>query len=433
MIESLLFLLAGLAVGTLFTWYLFRVRRISEIESTQLLLSELRNEIGSLREQHSAKEEEIIRLSSLVAEKESDCRHMLEKLENQKKELVEIKEKMSSEFRLLANEILEEKSVKFTRENREKLDEILKPFNDNLKDFRDKVEKTHIDNREGRASLFTKIAELEKLNTRISEEASALTRALKGDTKAQGSWGEMILESVLEKSGLVRDREFFVQESFLSGEGRRLMPDVIVKYPGDRSIIIDSKVSLVAYEQYVNAESESEKEQALKAHLQSIRAHMGRLATKDYQHEYDVNTLDFVMMFMPVEPAYLLALQLDNRLWSDAYEKRILLISPTNLIAALKMIESIWKQEYQSRNVLEIARQGGALYDDFILLLERLEKLGRRIDETQKQYDETIKKLTGRGNLITRVGNLRELGVKARKDIPGKFRDDELSPGTNQI
>ncbi|TFH39430.1 MAG: DNA recombination protein RmuC [Bacteroidia bacterium] len=432
MVESILLIVSGVVAGIIISWYLNRVRRISETRSNELLISEIRTEAASLRDRQNERESDIIRLSSLVAEKEADIRHMVEKLENQKRELVEMKEKMSSEFRLLANEILEEKSVKFTKENREKLDEILKPFNDNLKDFRDKVEKTHIDNREGRASLFTKIAELEKLNNRISEEANALTRALKGDTKAQGNWGEMILESVLEKSGLVRDREFFVQESFLSGEGHRLMPDVIVKYPGDRSIIIDSKVSLVAYEQYVNADTDIEREQALKAHLQSIRAHISRLASKDYQHEYDVNTLDFVMMFMPVEPAYLIALQLDNRLWSDAYEKRILLISPTNLIAALKMIESIWKQEYQSRNVLEIAKQGGALYDDFILLLERLEKLGRRIDETQKQYDETIKKLTGRGNLISRVGNLRELGVKARKDIPGKFRDDELQSDSTQ-
>jgi len=433
MVESILLLLTGLVAGTLVTWYLHRIRRTSESRSSELLISEIRDEITSLKQRLGEKENEIIRLSSLVAGKESDVRHMVEKLENQKKELQEMKEKMSSEFRLLANEILEEKSERFTKENREKLDEILKPFNDNLKDFREKVEKTHIDNREGRASLFTKIAELEKLNNRISEEANALTRALKGDTKAQGNWGEMILESVLEKSGLVRDREFFVQESFVSGEGRRLMPDVIVKYPGDRSIIIDSKVSLVAYEQYVNADNDIDRDQALKAHLQSIRAHISRLASKDYQHEYEVNTLDFVMMFMPLEPAYLIALQLDNRLWSDAYEKRILLISPTNLIAALKMIESIWKQEYQSRNVLEIARQGGALYDDFILLLERLEKLGRRIDETQKQYDDTIKKLTGRGNLISRVGNLRDLGVKARKDIPGKFRDEELPPDSTQI
>lgn len=431
MFDSVLLFIAGMAAGVMIALYFQRFRRMADSKSSDLLVSELKSEISSLRVTMGDKEDEIIRLSSLAAEREANIRNMAEKLENQKKELAEIRDKMSSEFRLLANEILEEKSEKFKKENRDKLDEILKPFNDNLKDFRDKVEKTHIDNREGRASLFTKIADLEKLNKRISEEANALTRALKGDTKAQGNWGEMILESVLEKSGLVRDREFFVQESFISSEGRRLLPDVIVKYPGDRSIIIDSKVSLVAYEQYINADNDVEKEKALKAHLQSIRAHIARLVSKDYQHEYNVNTLDFVMMFMPVEPAYLIALQNDDRLWSEAYEKRILLISPTNLIAALKMIESIWKQEYQSRNVLEIARQGGALYDDFVMLLERLERLGRKIDETQRQFDDTMVKLKGRGNLISRVGSLRELGVKARKDIPEKFRDDELPAESN--
>ena len=185
-------------------------------------------------------------------------------------------------------------------------------------------------------------------------------------------------------------------------------------------------MSLIGYEQYVNAETESDKEQGIKAHLQSVRTHLNKLAAKDYQDEYNLETVDFVMMFMPVEPAYFLALQSDNRLWSDSYEKRVLIISPTNLIAALKMIESIWKQEYQSRNVLEIARQGGALYDDFVLLLERLEKLGKKLNETQKQYDETVIKLTGRGNLINRVGHLKELGVKAKKEMPDAYRDDEL-------
>jgi DNA recombination protein RmuC len=240
----------------------------------------------------------------------------------------------------------------------------------------------------------------------------------------------MILESILERSGLVKDREIFVQESFTTDGGKRLQPDIIVKYPGNRSIIIDSKVSLTAYEQYVNAEDEMEKEKAVKAHLQSVRAHIKALESKDYQNEYKVNTLDFVMMFMPVEPAYFLALQSDDRLWSESYEKRILIIGPTNLIAALKMIESIWKQEYQSRNVVEIARQGGALYDDFVLLLERMEKLGKRIKDTQEQYDDTVMKLSGRGNLVSRVAKLKELGVKAKKEFPEKYRNDELPENT---
>ena len=425
MLQPLIFIFSGLATGLVLSWVYYRSKKESTGKTGELILSGVRDELAGYKEKLAEKEKEIIKLSSEVAGKEANILNMVEKLRDHKKEVEEISAKMKSEFKVMANEIMEEKSVKFTKENREKMDEILKPFNDNLKDFRDKIERTRIEEREGRASLFTKIADLEKLNSRISDEANALTRALKGDSKTQGNWGEVILESVLEKSGLVKDREFFVQEAYQSEDGKRLIPDVEVKYPGDRSIIIDSKVSLVAYEQYVNATDDMEKKAALKAHIQSVRLHITQLSAKDYHDKSRVNTLDFVMMFMPVEPAYMLALQHDSNLWSDSYEKRILLIGPTNLIAALKMIESIWRQEYQNRNVLEIARQGGALYNDFVLLLERLEKLGKKIDDTQRQYDDTIKRLTGRGNLITRVGNLRDLGVKAKKSIPDKFAEND--------
>ncbi|MEE4214892.1 MAG: DNA recombination protein RmuC [Bacteroidales bacterium] len=430
MLENSILFLSGLAAGILLMIIIQVLRRKTARASEGMHIDDLKNTIAASKNELGEKEGEIRRLTGMVASRDANIEALGEKLRDQKKELEEIQERMKKEFRLLADEIMEEKSRRFTRENAEKLDNILKPFNENLKDFREKVERTRLESSKDRASLMTKIAELEKLNTRISDEANALTRALKGDSKARGNWGEMILESILEKSGLVRDREFFVQESYIGGEGGRLQPDIIVKYPGNRSIIIDAKVSLVAYEQYVNAENEAAKEQALKAHLQSVRTHLNKLAAKDYQDEYKLDTVDFVMMFMPVEPAYFLALQADNRLWSDSYEKRVLLMSPTNLIAALKMVESIWKQEYQSRNVIEIARQGGALYDDFVLLLERLEKLGKKLNETQKQYDDTVMKLTGRGNLISRVGHLKELGVKARKEMPDSFRDDELAEGS---
>lgn len=429
MLEYTIIFISGLAAGILLMVIIQVLRKKTAAVTEGMHISDLRNTIAAYKNELGEKEGELRRLTGMVASRDANIEALGEKLADQKKELEEIQERMKKEFRLLADEIMEEKSRRFTRENAEKLDNILKPFNENLKDFRDKVERTRLESSKDRASLMTKIAELEKLNTRISDEANALTRALKGDSKARGNWGEMILESILEKSGLARDREFFVQESYTSGDGGRLQPDIIVKYPGNRSIIIDAKVSLVAYEQYVNAESDAEREQALKAHLQSVRAHLNKLAAKDYQDEYKLDTVDFVMMFMPVEPAYFLALQADNRLWSDSYEKRVLLMSPTNLIAALKMVESIWKQEYQSRNVIEIARQGGALYDDFVLLLERLEKLGRKLNETQKQYDDTVMKLTGRGNLINRVSNLKELGVKARKEMPDSFRDEELGEG----
>jgi len=427
MLENSIFSLAGLAAGILLMVVLQIIRKKTARSSEELHISDLRKTISEYKQELGEKEGEIRKLTAQVASRDANIESLGERLGEQKKELQDMQERMKKEFRLLADEILEEKSRRFTRENSEKLDNILKPFNENLKDFREKVERTRLESSKDRASLMTKIAELEKLNTRISDEANALTRALKGDSKARGNWGEMILESILEKSGLVKGREFYVQESYTTGEGGRLQPDIIVKYPGNRSIIIDSKVSLIGYEQYVNAETDAEKEKGMKAHLQSVRAHLNKLASKDYQDEYKLDTVDFVMMFMPVEPAYFLALQIDNRLWSDSYEKRVLLMSPTNLIAALKMVESIWKQEYQSRNVIEIAKQGGALYDDFVLLLERLEKLGKKLNETQKQYDETVLKLTGRGNLINRVGHLKELGVKARKEMPDSFREDELN------
>lgn len=255
-----------------------------------------------------------------------------------------------------------------------------------------------------------------ELNQQVSREASNLTKALKGDTKARGSWGEVILESILEKSGLVKDREYFVQASFSDDHGKKVQPDVIVAYPGDRSVVIDSKVSLLAYERYV---SEEEQEKALKDHLQSVRNHIRNLSGKNYQHIYQIKSLDFVMLFMPIEPAYYLAIQYDTELWSYAYDKRILLISPTNLIAALKMIESMWRQEYQSKNVMEIARQSGALYDKFEGLLSDLVDIGKKLDSAQNSYKSSMTKLAeGKGNLISRVEQIKKLGAKTKKTLP---------------
>jgi DNA recombination protein RmuC len=342
-------------------------------------------------------------------------------------------ERMKNEFKILANDIMEEKSRKFTEQNRDKLDELLKPFSENLRDFRRKVEETHMEGEKSRFSLFNKIKDLEELNRRISDEASALTKALKGESKTQGNWGEMILESILEKSGLRKEREYTVQSSFTTADGKRLQPDIIIRYPGDRNIIIDSKVSLNAYESYHNSETDADRERCLKAHLVSVKSHINELSAKNYEGLYGINTLDFVMMFMPVEPSYVLALQADQSIWNYAYDRRILLMSPTNLIAALKMIESMWRQEYQTRNVLEIAEQGGALDDDFVMLAERLLKLGKKLDDAREQYDETMKKLsTGKGNLLGRVSKLRTLGVKAKRTLPAELQNDsEEEPEVN--
>lgn len=423
--EQLIFLFSGIVVGILFTWIVFRLLSRFRTSGENTLLTRIGTELGELKIALDEKEKEIVRLSSLVAGKEADLKNLDEKLKVQKNEIEELQERMKKEFRLLAGEILSENSEKLNRENRTRLDDVLKPFNENLKEFKKKVEDTYEKEADQRRSLKDEVKRLAEMNLMIGDEARALTRALKGDSKTQGIWGEKILERILENSGLKRDEDFIVQDSHLNEEGKRLIPDVSVKYPGKGNIIIDSKVSLVAYEQYVNAEDDIAREQALKAHILSVRNHIKSLASKNYESIYKESTLDFVMMFMPVEPAYYLALQNDNGLWNEAYEKGILLISPTNLIAALRMIENVWRQVKQESHVIEIAEEGAKLYDGFVELLTRLEDLGARLESTRKQYDQTMIKLSGRGNLISKVDKLKKLGVKAKRSIPDEFIGDE--------
>jgi DNA recombination protein RmuC len=422
---ELVYLGVGVALGALLVYLFNRFLTSAERTVSERQISDLKTEIERLRIEVAEKERSLLELSGLASARDTEIVNLRQRLAEEREGIEKMQERMKIDFKVLAGELLEEKSKKFTEQNRENLDELLKPFSENLKDFRRKVEETHMEGEKSRFSLFNKIKDLEELNRRISDEATALTRALKGESKTRGNWGEMILESILEKSGLQKEREYFVQSSFTTEDGRRLQPDIVVRYPGDRNIVIDSKVSLIAYEEYYSTDDQTERERFLRAHLLAVRNHINELAAKDYQGLYKINTLDFVMMFMPVEPSYVLALQADQGIWSYAYDRRILLISPTNLIAALKMIESMWRQEYQNRNVLEIATQGGALYDDFVMLAERLVKLGKKLDEARDQYDETFKKLsTGKGNLISRVSKLKLLGVKAKKSLPGELQAD---------
>jgi DNA recombination protein RmuC len=432
MTETIILLVVGVFVGVAVAWLLLRQRHASTYLALKQQFDAAAAEAERLRNDTDTKNNEIIRLTGLLASAENELKNLRERAEEQKSAAEKTMETMKTEFRNLANEIMEEKSKKFTEHNREKLDEILRPLNDNMKDFRRKIEETYVEGEKTKASLMTRLRDMETLNRRISDEATALTRALKGDSQSQGKWGEMILESILEKSGLVKDREFTIQEVFRGEGSTHPRPDVVVRYPGNRSIVIDSKVSLTAYERYVSAEDEATKETAIKDHLSSVRSHISQLSAKNYQQLYGINSLDFVMMFMPVEPAYMIAIQQDPGLWNLAYEKRILMIGPTNLIAALKMIESMWRQEYQSRHVMEIAEQGGALYDDFVTFVERLQKIGRKIDDAKDSYEEALKKLSdGRGNLIGRVEKLRFLGIKAKKKLPEGFKLDILTEEEN--
>jgi len=395
-----------------------------EIEELRIELSELNIELRDLNKILTTKKEEIISL-------EEKNKYSEEKLLKQKEEIEKIGEKFSNEFKVLANTILDEKSKKFTEQNQMNLKTLLAPLDENIKEFKKKVEETYDKESKQRFSLEEKIKELVELNQQISEEAHNLTHALKGSSKTQGDWGEMILETILENSGLEKNREFFVQEflrdeagnTIKDTEGKKMQPDVLIRYPDGRNVIIDSKVSLTAYERYANSDKEAERDQALKQHLLSIKNHIDGLSSKNYDHY--TKSLDFVMMFIPVEPAYLVAVKNDKELWNYAYKKKILLISPTNLIAALKLVADLWKREHQNRNAYEIAERGGKLYDKFVSFLESLEDVGNNIERARKSYDTAFNQLKdGRGNIIGQVEKLKELGVKAQKSIPPNLIED---------
>ena len=379
------------------------------------------------------KDASILDLSNKLTASFTEYNNLQNRLDQQKADIEKLQDKFRIEFKNLANEILEEKTQKFTEQNKIKLDEILKPLGEEIHAFEKKVEETYDKESKQRFSLEREIKNLSDLNQQISKEASNLTNALKGQAKTSGNWGEIILETILEKSGLTLDREFFIQQSYTNEHGKRLQPDVIVAYPGERNVVIDSKVSLVAYERYASAETKEEQELAARDHLLSVRNHITGLSSKNYQDIYALKSLDFVMLFMPIEPAYMLAMQYDPNLWNWAYDRRILLISPTNLIAALRMIANLWRVEYQNKNAMEIARQSGELYDKFTGFVEDLQDVGTKIDATRKVYDASMNKLsTGKGNLIRRVESIKSLGAKAGKEIPKSLLDRSEEEGKNE-
>lgn len=357
-----------------------------------------------------------------------------ENMEVQKQEVQRIRQEMNNEFKVLANEILQEKSKSFSEMNHERLAEILNPLKERLEGFKKTVEETYNNEARERFSLKEQIKELVERSESIGAEAKQLTHALRGDSKIQGDWGEMILEGILEKSGLEKDREYFVQETLRDEEGhtiqgsdgRKMRPDVIIRYPGgeNHQMVIDSKVSLTAYVNYVNAEDADEARLALKQHLVSVRKHIDELAGKSYQ-DY-VGKGDHVMMFIPNEAAYLAAMQADHALWQYAYEKKVLLLSPTNLIAALKLVADLWQRDKQTRNAIDIAEEGGKLYDKFAGFVDDMEKIGKSLNTTAMAYTDAMKKLkTGNGNLIGRVEKLKVMGVKAKKNLPAVNEEEE--------
>ena len=362
------------------------------------------------------------RLSQDLIRSQSQGEHLTAKLNDQKKELENIQERFTSEFENLAQKILEAKSEKFTKQNQENLNLVLKPLQEKIEQFEKRVESTHKDNIDYHASLRQQIIGLTQLNEQMSREATNLTKALKGDSKLQGNWGELVLERVLEKSGLDKDREYYVQQSFTNEHGQRLLPDVVLHLPEGKKMIIDSKVSLTAYERFVNAEDEVEQLKQLKEHVGSLKKHVDQLSAKNYHDLYDIESPDFVLLFVPIEPAFAVALNQDNSLYTAAFEKNIVIVTPTTLLATLRTIDSMWSNEKQQQNALEIATHAGRLYDAFVRLSEDLLKVGEQMDRAKGTYADAMNKLTdGKGNLVGRVERLKKLGAKASKQQNDKL------------
>lgn len=354
-------------------------------------------------------------LNTELTRKNSDFENLLLKNQEQKAEVEKLQAKFTTEFENLANKILDEKSSKFTVQNKENIDAILKPLQERIHQFEKRVDETNKEDITRSADLRRQIIGLKELNEQMSKETTNLTKALKGDTKMQGNWGELVLERVLERSGLQKNSEYFVQQSFTNPEGKRVMPDVVISLPGDKKMIVDSKVSLVAYERYINEPDEFEQKTHLKNHLISIRKRVSELGEKNYHQLYDMESPDFVLLFIPIESAFAVASMEYPPLYGDAFEKNIIIVTPTTLLAVLKTIDTMWRNEKQKVNAIAIATHAGRLYDSFVNLTEELIKVGNQIATVRKSYDSAMLKLTGKGNLLNRVEKLKALGAKASK------------------
>ena len=360
------------------------------------------------------------RLATIEAELEAERQQSKDKLAL----LNDAKEELSNQFKSLANDILEDKSKRFTEQNKENLNQLLNPLKTKIGEFQGKVEEVYIQEGKDRSALAEQVKQMMELNRQISSDTLNLTKALKGQSKAQGNWGEMILERVLEVCGLSKGQEYDVQESIKREDGSRGQPDVVVHLPESRHLVIDAKVSLTAYEAYVNSDDEGGKKAALKRHLDSLRGHIKDLSGKNYQDLYGVESLDFVIMFVPVESAFTLASINDTTLWQLAWEKNVLLVCPSTLLFVIRSVAHLWRQEQQSRNAQEIAKKGADLYDKFVGFVDDLNEVGKRMDQARASYDSACKKLsTGRGNLVKRTELLKKLGVNTKKSLPSEMVD----------
>lgn len=427
---DILFLAIGVVVGFALAYFFLKGKSGGEIsaltEKTKFLEANseelklnLRNAISESDKKLSEERKKADELSSALASSKTERDNLLQKLAEQRGELEQLNQKFTKEFENLANRILDEKSQKFTDQNKNNMDIILNPFKDKLKEFEQKVDQAYKSESAERITLKTEIKNLVELNKQISEEANNLATALKGDNKQQGNWGEMVLEKILERSGLKQGDEYRTQFTSTNMEGDKIKPDVVILLPDNKHIVIDSKVSLVAYNACVNSITEEDRLKFLKAHIESLRGHVRLLSDKNYQTAAGLETPDFVLLFVPIESSFSLAVQGDAELFNYAWDRKIVVVSPSTLLATLRTIASIWKQERQTRNAIEIAEEGGKLYDKFVSFVEDLIKVGNGIKKTQSDYEEAMKKLhEGTGNLVRRAEKMKELGAKTTKQLP---------------
>ncbi len=433
LVVALLAILVGFFLGI----YIERLKR----KSIQSTLEERERQLGKNREELELRlsgEKQVVedlrtensRLNQLVTRNEADLENLRQKLEDQKEEVADLQEKFTKEFENLANKILDEKSLKFTEQNQKNIKHILNPLQEKIQLFEKKVEESQKENISIHSALREQLLNLQNQNLKITKEAENLTKALKGDSKMQGNWGELVLEKVLEKSGLEKDREYTVQKSFTREDGSRVLPDVVINLPDGKKMVIDSKVSLTDYERFVNAEEDLQ-ENFLKNHINSLQKHVDQLSSKKYEDLYDMESPDFVLMFVPIETAFSVAINQDPALYNKAFEKNIVIVTPSTLLATLRTIDTMWNNEKQQRNAIEIARQAGALYDKFEGFVTDLTRVGKKMDEAKNEYRGAMNKLVeGRGNIIISIEKLKKMGAKAKKSLPDKIlkraEDDDL-------
>jgi DNA recombination protein RmuC len=438
-VMEILFLLTGLAVGFMVAFLVFRLRGRSSENELMTVRSQYEKDLVRLEEKivylQNEKDQLSLKLERSESEKELQLRkiagtetelaNLQEKLLTQKKEVEELQKKFTTEFENVANRILKQNSEEFTQVNQKNISGILDPLKEKIQFFEKKVQETYEKGLKDQTDLKAELKKLQDLNMKISDDATNLTRALKGDVKKQGNWGEVILERILERSGLVEGREYEKQFSLTTDNGSRLQPDIIIHLPEQKHIIVDSKVSLVAYDRLVSAPDEASRQQYTRDHLLSVRNHVKLLKEKYYQHIPGLNSPDFVLLFIPIESSFSVAVQADQELFTYAWDNKVVIVSPSTLLATLRTIASIWQQENQTRNALEIARQGGALYDKFASFISDLEKIGTNLDQTRKNYDAAMGKLyTGKGNLMRSAEKLRELGAKTSKELPRQYLEE---------